>query len=192
MALGRLQAKKVIKTRHPIDLAQGQAQLLGHLPQARLGKVAIEGLQPVQHLDQALRSALLSRHQLADARIGAHPSGPGLGQAPGGDWLAPGRLARSHPIQTSHTPGLAAPFRAQGPSRRQQGANGARGPRRPRLFPSRLFPSRLFTSKLDSRKLPSRKLVSHKPLTRKPFTSKKFTRKPSAPGCPPPQLGQAP
>ena len=140
MALGRLQAKKVIKTRHPIDLAQGQAQLLGHLPQARLGQVAIEGLQPVQHLDQALRSALLSRHQLADARIGAHPCGPCLGQGPGGDWLAPGRLARSHPIQTSHTPGLAAPFRAQGPSRRQQGANGARGPRRPRLSPAAARP----------------------------------------------------
>ena len=138
MALGRLQAKKVIETRHPIDLAKGQAQLLSHLPQARLSQVAIEGLQPVQHLDQARRPALLGGHQLADARIAAHPSGPCLGQGPLRDWLAPGCLARSHPIQTCHTPGLAAPFRAQGPARRQQGAIGARGPRRPRLFTSRL------------------------------------------------------
>jgi hypothetical protein len=131
MALGRLQAKQVIKTCYPIDAAEGQAQLLGHLTEARLGQVAVKGLKAVQHLDQALRSELLVGDQLADARIGAHPPGPCLGQGPGGDWLSAGHLTPPHLLQSRHTPGLAAPFRAQGLARRQQGVNGAGGLRRP-------------------------------------------------------------
>ena len=128
MGLGLLQPEQVVKTGHPKDLAQGQAQLRGHLPEAGQGQVAVEGLQPVQHLNQALGPALLRGDQCADARIGGQAPRPRPCQGPGGDWPAPGHLARPHLPQTSHTPGLAAPFRPQGQARRQQGGNGAWGP----------------------------------------------------------------
>ena len=55
----RLQAKEVIEAGHPQHPAEGQAQPLGHLPQAGAAEVPLQLLHLMQHLDQGIGAAPL-------------------------------------------------------------------------------------------------------------------------------------